>query len=324
MNETIRFYLKVLLGIGLLVVIFKISNVSLDDILDSFGKINPVDFCLIIIPILIFDRILMSYKWNLLLRKAGINITLYENIKLYMMSSFVGLGLPSTIGTDVIRTYALTKKDHKVSLVLMSVVIERIFGFFAVGFLAIISAVVLSMTMPDLLAISVAIIAVFLLVLVSYILLTNANLHTYLIRILPDNLVGKLDTKLKQLGNALSIYSNSRGILLLFFLLSVLETLVTVVVAVVLSIFLDMNISWHSFLLIVPVSLFIVRIPITFNGIGLAEGIYAFLLIKMGAEKGDALTLGLFMDMIGILMSLSGGIFFILTFLEKKQQKAGR
>ena len=76
---------------------------------------------------------------------------------------------------------------------------------------------------------------------------------------------------------------------------------------------LGLEIPWfYSFILYPLVSVFS-ALSISFNGIGLREGGYLFLLQRVGVESEKAIAFGLLWFIIVALDSLVGGTIFILS-----------
>ena len=51
------------------------------------------------------DRVLMAFKWNLLLQVKQLRVPFREVLKSYYFGTFWGIVLPSSIGGDAVRVY---------------------------------------------------------------------------------------------------------------------------------------------------------------------------------------------------------------------------
>lgn len=78
--------------------------------------------------LVIFNRCLMGYKWNLLLQAVEINLSHLESIKIYFISNFLGLFLLPTVGMDSIRAFMVKKRNHSLEDTLSSILVERLLG----------------------------------------------------------------------------------------------------------------------------------------------------------------------------------------------------
>src|SRR6266480_5767433 len=63
----------------------------------------------LVIIVLMLDRVLMTFKWLLLLRARGIYPRFFSTLKIYCASLVWGMFLPSTIGADTIRAVSIAR-----------------------------------------------------------------------------------------------------------------------------------------------------------------------------------------------------------------------
>jgi len=104
-------------------------------------------------------------------------------------------------------------------------------------------------------------------------------------KILPRRLGATIDV--------LSPYLNGRIAIIPALALSLLIHLIQVAAQYVLGLGLGLNIPLWLFLLCVPTTNTLASLPLTFNGLGLREGIYVVLFGMAGVGKPDAAALGL-------------------------------
>ena len=80
---------------------------------------------------------------------------------------------------------------------------------------------------------------------------------------------------------------------------------------------------WH-YVVLVPVTVLVSALPITFNGLGLREGTLLVLADTLGAPLSPAasVTLGLSVYVIGLFVSLSGGVLYALEPRLRLQNQA--
>ena len=79
--------------------------------------------------LLVIDRVLMSYKWGLLLAAQGTHLPLWENCGIYSLVTLAGTLLPATIGGDIVRTGWLWRRGVPASAAAASIALERAVGF---------------------------------------------------------------------------------------------------------------------------------------------------------------------------------------------------
>src|ERR671910_610379 len=85
------------------------------------------------------DRVLMSYKWGLLLAIRGYRVTLKERLMVYCSSMMWGLVLPSTVGADGIRILLVRRFGVRVDDALATILVERGLGFISALLMAVMS-----------------------------------------------------------------------------------------------------------------------------------------------------------------------------------------
>jgi len=317
MKKRISIIFQVSLSVGLIFAVLYFNKIEMSEIGEVLGKLKSYHILIYIIPILIVDRILMSYKWNLLLRATGVEITLWDNIKLYMASGFIGLALPSTIGADFIRTYKLSRNNFEIKDILASVVVERAFGFFSVELFAFITGCILLWYNPEVTDIVLTVFSIMAVMFLVFFAMSSKKFSRILRRFIPLVIGENVMEKITRFFSAFSVYREKPRVIIDFISLTLAETFVPIVLSIIFSYYLQLNIDWFVLFLVVPIILIVIRIPVTLNGVGLIEGIYVVLLGRFGVSAVDAFTLGIMMDVTGIFLSLSGGIFLWSFFMKK-------
>src|ERR687895_1362915 len=75
------------------------------DLREAIKSISQVDmrYVLLIYILIFFDRYLMAYKWNKLLKLKGIVLSNAEAFRIYLGAAFAGTFLPNVVGSDVLR-----------------------------------------------------------------------------------------------------------------------------------------------------------------------------------------------------------------------------
>lgn len=312
--------LRFLFSVLLIAIVIRFSGIRPQDIRTALEPVDAWKLSGTLLPILVADRLLMSYKWNLLLRSAGIHISLWENIRLYLVSSFVGLALPSSVGADLVRTYQLSIRRFEVREAFASVVVERFLAFLAVATFVLITAPFLALHYPQLrfIALTAAIATIVIPTIVF--LMFSRNMSRWVRQAFPHVLGQRLTDAAGRIYDALVAYRRRLPVLGAFFALSLVETTIPLITTVIVARALGIDASWITFVLVVPLILVVIRIPISIAGVGVIELSYVYLLVSMGMGSVQALSLGLLMDIIGILMSLVGGLVLLIHVLARPKR----
>lgn len=117
------------LGWGLAAIILAgcVLFVDLDEVLRSLRRVGPVELALLLL-VATADRLLMGYKWALLLRVGGVRLPTWRIVRYFYQASFAGAFLPSHVGGDVLRAWWVARESGVTHPVFASLVVERALG----------------------------------------------------------------------------------------------------------------------------------------------------------------------------------------------------
>src|SRR5262245_3645813 len=73
-------------------------------------------------------RLVMIWRWVLLLRAADVAATTGQAARIFLVSSFVGSFLPAGVGGDAARAWSLSQLTARPGDALASVVVDRVLG----------------------------------------------------------------------------------------------------------------------------------------------------------------------------------------------------
>src|SRR5690606_16170592 len=128
-ERTIRAALKIAVSIGLLVAILWYVD-AIDDVVGLF-RAAAWHLLAVALVVMTLDRLLMSYKWILLLESRGLELPLYRGFTIYCAAMMWGMFLPSTVGADALRGYLTSRTGLDGYEVAASIIVERMVGFVA-------------------------------------------------------------------------------------------------------------------------------------------------------------------------------------------------
>jgi uncharacterized protein (TIRG00374 family) len=260
----------------------------------------------------VFDRVLMALKWNGLLRARGVRISAGRAIRLCYIGNLAGSFTPGAIGGEVYRVAALRpgreeavgSPADRTEIVVASILLERAIGLaviclFAAALLpwsaeyhgAASSRVIWAVVVGSVALVGGLAVA-----------LRPEWMHAIAPRI---PFVGRtrIATKLGVVYAAFAAYRRQPGVIVRFVLLTVLEVLAAIVVNYLAARSVGVDPPFLFFLGVMPLIHILVRLPISFEGLGVQEGLFAFFLLQCGfpAEDGVAVSLllrGLFVAMV--------------------------
>lgn len=271
--------------------------------LDAVGDIGSVlsraapELLLLAFVVMTADRLLMSFKWILLLESRGLRLPLYRGFKIYCASMVWGMFLPTTIGADALRAFMTSRSGLDGYEVTASIIIERIIGFAGallfglVGLVLLDSAGVVDDRFDIVWWAAGAALALGLaLVVLSF----SGRVFETMLSLVPPRLrADRIVGRFRQFHVAYRGYGSDGTVLGVFFALTLIEQGLTVVGAWVIAAALHVDAPLWLMAGVMPLSMLIARLPIAFDGIGLFEGVFTLLMGLGGVSVAEALSIAI-------------------------------
>jgi glycosyltransferase 2 family protein len=314
-DENMRwsFWLKVLLSIALLGIV--VYLVDFRKAVDTLVNLNPW-YLLPYAALYFFDRALMAYKWNILLVVLKVQVPFLILFRSCSVAPLVGMVLPATIGGDAFRVYSLARHKISAQSVLASIIVERIIGFTASLLLAAISLGLVFYLMRDQWTHLAGLGWLLLLLMTSTVvaLLALQGLRRGWVRSLTARFSKyPLVNKLYAFWARFWEFRNHKGALGVVFGWTFLEQLVPVGWNFLLVKALHIDVSFLELVAVIPLIILAIRLPISFEGIGVQEGLYVGLLALVGIPPAQALILSTATRIMNALCALPWAIHYLLT-----------
>jgi glycosyltransferase 2 family protein len=291
MKRGLRITVTLLLCALLLVYVADIQSV-----LATLSNCDPL-WALVALGALLLDRILMSYKWGLLLAIRGYSISLVQRLMVYCSAMMWGLALPSTVGADGIRVMLVRRFGVRVDDTLATILVERGIGFIVALLTTVASLVILRTMLPH-----DAIYDYFLMfgvagLLVGIALLVfsfTSNALSSVLRLFPRRFAdSKAAQLLVRLHEAYASLGNDRGRIAAFSVLTLVEHILVIVCYALVAVALRVEFSPLFIFAAVPLAILVSRLPISLDGIGVYEGIFVAIMALGGVQPADALAVSL-------------------------------
>jgi uncharacterized protein (TIRG00374 family) len=273
-----------------------------------------IDLLVLAVLVLHADRILQGGKWWALIRSAGVRVPFWPAVATTYAGNFAGQFLPAGVGGDVVRIVLFKRMSLPAIEVTASIVVERLFGLFALVTVASASVALARTRGVDLpgsiegvtaaLFVSMAIgLAVsFTPKAAGWMSAGTAGLSRLPI---PAPFLHVVD----RLIAAYRRYAHRRNAIAVYTLLSVAEVLLLVLVNYLICGALGIGIPLLPLLLIVPVTLIAYRIPISLSGLGVQEGMFGYFFARAGYGIEAGVTLSLVLRLVEVAIFLPGAIF---------------
>jgi glycosyltransferase 2 family protein len=270
--------------------------VDVRDVWRTLTRCDPL-WALIALGVFTLDRVLMSFKWGLLLRIRGYSVTLAERMMVYCSSMMWGLALPSTVGADGIRIVLVRRFGVRVDDALATILVERGLGFVSALLMAVMSLLLLRFVVPDAGQYDTPIVVgiTSLLVAIAVLLLSfNSRAVTWVLSLLPQRVAQSSAARLiSRLHEAYRSLASDRRRLTLFFALTVAEQLLMAICYGLVALALQLHFNALFLFAAVPLAILISRLPISIDGLGVYEGIFIGIMTLSGMRPDDSLALSL-------------------------------
>ena len=122
--------------------------------------------------------------------------------------------------------------------------------------------------------------------------------------------INKISGIIEKLGNSFWDFRNQKKALLIALLLSLLLQAIVVFYYFLISVSLNFGIPFYNFFLIIPLSIFVMMLPISVNGIGLRENTFFFFLSPFAIAKSDAIAFAWVEFSFILIQGLIGGLVY--------------
>lgn len=302
------FYAKIFLGISLLGVL--VVGADLRTVLTKLAAID-LRFAVLVFVLPHIGIWLSTLKWQFLLRELGVRAPLGRLLNLYLIGTFFNNFFPTMVGGDTVRIYQLSRDSGKGAAVTAATFMERFIGLAALVTLLPLSLLLetISRDVPQLGVVVGVAMGCF--ALAFYLVFSDLSVP------LPEiftRLPGweRMAGLVQQFRNELHLFSKSRLVLSVGYLLSIFFYLVTAASSWAATQSTGTSIGFLYILSVVPLILLAALIPISFNGLGITEFGYVFFLGLAGVPMADALTAALLLRFRLILTALLGGLLFLV------------
>jgi len=254
-------------------------------------------WALVAVLIITADRLLMTYKWLLLLAARGHTLSVVEGTALYCNAMLWGMALPTTVGADTVRTLSLRKRGVPLPDAISSILAERGIGLLSAMAMALVALLALRHWWPGyatfwpwLLAGGLFFSAAILLFVLSF----SPRAFELLEKIVPSRWHGSsVMRKLKSLHDAYRSLRTGHGVLLRFTGLTFVQQLISIPLNWAVALALGIDIPLIVLLGVMPLTMLVARLPITVEGIGVFEGAFVALLSQAGVHPAQAVAIAI-------------------------------
>lgn len=252
--------------------------------------------------------VIMSYRLKRVMTVQNIQLPLKDVTRLSLIGLFFTNFMPTAIRGDVAKAYYTAKSTDKKLGSFTSIFMDRMLGLFSFITLATFALVFYGKNIENrviIWAVSLMLVTA----LLALIILLNKNVAQKLRFILTMLRFVRLDTKLREIYEAIASYRHHRRIVIQAFYISLICQVLSISVIYLLAKSISVNVPLMVLFLVVPIIATLSMLP-SLNGLGIREGAYVYFLGGIvGYEQAFAISLlwlGLFLG-----ISLFGGVVYL-------------
>lgn len=307
-RRVLFFVLKVLLSAGLLYVLLRGGQLG-RVVAETRGRFHLLPF---VVGLLAFavSNILGGCQWNLLLRAQGIHIGFKRAIILYYVGLFFSNFLPANIGGDVMKVVDVYRSSGKGGGAVAATLIDRATGLAMLALMACVAAVPTYSVLggePFLLLIPLF----FLFFLGGALMILSRRAAAWSLRMIGRLPVRWFRVKAESIVAAIFQYRATRRTLLAALLIALPVQTLRILVHYFAARSIGIDAPAVYFFLFIPIVAVFIALPISINGIGVRETLGVFLYAMIGIQQELAFSISFLAYIIGVLVSLAGGFFFV-------------
>ena len=257
-------------------------------------------------------EIVAAFRWHILLKVQGINLSATRLGSLFLIGMFYNQFLPGGTGGDIMKSYLLLKETPgKATGALLAVLFDRILGLIAIivitGVLIVLRYDFLSKTpeTQQLLWILLAILGASILALLTSFVVSGFNL----LHLLPPKF--PLRDKLIEISAAYHLYAHHWRTTGLAFAVSLVAHLLTFSTFLFVAYAFGARVPLLDFFAVMPVERTISALPISFAGVGVREKVLQIMLHNLcGVPEAIAVLIGSMSFLVILLCCLPGGVVY--------------
>jgi len=280
---------------------------GLGEISAAMQRMAPL-YMVLVVMVMTLDRILMTYKWGLLLRLRGLHLPLWRGVQMYCAAMIWGMFLPATVGADAIRAVSASRMGLPLSEVTASIIIERMLGFMSALVLALCSLTLLS-KLGVLEARFAPLWWIALALLIGALGAFSASFSHRTYQLIHERLLARFResgvmARLRRFHETYRAYQEHKSGMTVFFGLSFAEQLLPILHSWLIAVGMGIDVGLLFIAGAVPLSLLIARIPISIDGLGVYDGAFILLMALAGVSPAESVAI-----------AMIGRILQILTWL---------
>ena len=309
-------------ALSAVILVYLLSKIDFTLLGDGLIRIRYMYLLISLVPFFV-EIVLKAYKWQMLLELKDIDVPFLKIFKIYYISSFLGIFLPSSLGIDLLRSYSLSKHTQNTRDSISTVFVDRLLGIMSLVFVVTVGLLLVKTSYASSSLRLVLVACLILLAMFIFLLLFRYVMRALESMLIKLNITGKTVEKTIEMLHA--IYTSIVGFrkhkmdVLKVFLVSIVFQLNRIVITYILSLSLDIDIELGYWLIIVPLVTLISMLPLSIAGLGVREGAFMYFLGQFGVDLATAFLLSFIAFILGIVVALPALFLYLKSGLSMEE-----
>ncbi len=300
--------LKIGVSLALLTYLFSTTDLrALED------RVRTADLLDLLGAVLFYSAMLAlaAWRWRLLLAGLGRTAPMRQLTASYLIATFFNNFLPSNIGGDIVRVRDGSKLTGSTTSSLAVVGIDRILGFGALYLLAAIAFGMAPAPVRGLAGARAVLLGLALLFAVLAYVFFRPGTAGRLMEVSRLNSIGWARERFETVQGAVHAYRERVGVIWAAAAASLAVQALAVLYYLAVARALGIPLPASAAFLMVPLCTLLQALPVSFNGWGLREGLFALYFSQIGLPRASALAFSLVGAGLMVLLSLSGAVVWM-------------
>ncbi len=302
-----KLIIKIVISCGIIILL--IIHV---DFVEVWQKLKALSLPFVAFALLYYTicQWLSCIRWKIILKALGFSASINLLLSSYFCGMFLNTCLPGTLGGDVYRVYTISRKSQDSELAFVSVFLERVTGLFALLGIALLS-IPPAFSIVKLWDIILLLVVCTGIVLGIVLLILSPRLLNW-----SETLLGKLHLqdithRFRKIQILLRHFRSHTKALMATMIVSLIFQLLVVYYYYLIAQQLNIPISYLQLLVFNAIIVVITLFPISLGGLGVKEGLLAYLFNRIGLTIEQALLLSITVTILSWLLSLFGGLIIL-------------
>lgn len=306
-NKKIYIYLRFILSAVILFLVFRMVDFhTLSTVLLSLR----VSYVLPALLITLLSRVLVTYRWSLLLRVQDCQISISTLFKTLLVSHSLGAFIPSSLSSDVVKIFALWKHTGRTMGPISATTFDRFAGVFALTNIAFVSCLLRYRSFTGSYIPFMSGILFGVCILLMTVLLSRNWSDTRQCWRLEFLKHREWTSKLLNLVCSILSFSAHRHVLLKVVGLSFVVQILRIMLVFFLALTLGIKIPLIHLSMLVAIMLLLLMLPVSVGGIGVREAAYIYFFAPFGVSVEAAVGLSMLSYALTIMWITAGLIIY--------------